>query len=101
STYIGGVVFLVFHLIIYGLMCYTCLGANPGSCTRICPLGYDYCSTTLAYLARSCLLSFSVTVAENMITKECCSEDLCNGAKQTGVFVPLLLAPLAIITLFI
>lgn len=35
---------------VYGLMCYTCLGANPGSCTRICPLGYDYCSTTLGRL---------------------------------------------------
>uniref|UniRef100_A0A3P8PM98 UPAR/Ly6 domain-containing protein n=1 Tax=Astatotilapia calliptera TaxID=8154 RepID=A0A3P8PM98_ASTCA len=68
-----------------GLMCYTCLGANPGSCTRICPLGYDYCSTTLA----------------DSLGIRCCSEDLCNGAKQTGVFVPLLLAPLAIITLFI
>uniref|UniRef100_A0A3Q2UTL3 UPAR/Ly6 domain-containing protein n=1 Tax=Haplochromis burtoni TaxID=8153 RepID=A0A3Q2UTL3_HAPBU len=91
STYIGGVVFLVFHLIIYGLLCYTCLGANPGSCTRICPLGYDYWALMFAFS----------NIAENMITKECCSEDLCNGAKQTGVFVPLLLAPLAIITLFI
>lgn len=62
-------------------------------------------------------LSFCFAVAENMITKECmrndvcnnvysvgvrcCSDDLCNGAKLAGVFVPLLLAPIAIITLFI
>lgn len=61
------------------------------------------------------LLSLSVAVAENMITKECmrsdmcdnvysdgvrcCAEDLCNGAKHPGVFLPLLLVPLAIITL--
>lgn len=63
------------------------------------------------------LLSLSVAVAENMITKECmrsdmcsrvysagvrcCAEDLCNGAKHTRVFVPLLLASIAMITLFI
>lgn len=55
------------------------------------------------------IFSFSVAAAENMITKECmrsdvcnnedavgvrcCAEDLCNGAKHRGVFVPLLLAP--------
>lgn len=31
----------------------------------------------------------------------CCSEDLCNGAKHAGVFVPLLLAPVATIALMI
>uniref|UniRef100_A0A3Q4HYL5 Uncharacterized protein n=1 Tax=Neolamprologus brichardi TaxID=32507 RepID=A0A3Q4HYL5_NEOBR len=63
---------------VYGLQCYTCWGVNPGSCTRIwtCPQGYDYWA----------LMSAFSNIAENMITKECCSEDL---------------SPLAIITLFI
>lgn len=62
-------------------------------------------------------LPLSVAAFDNLITKECmksdicnnvysngmrcCSGDLCNGAKQTGVFVPLLLAPLAMIALYI
>lgn len=64
-------------------------------------------------------LSLSVAGVENMVSKqcmrsdmcdrsyndgmECCSGDLCNGAKRTAVFVPLLLllAPLTIVTLFI
>ncbi|XP_010743148.1 CD59 glycoprotein-like [Larimichthys crocea] len=88
-----------------GLKCYTCWGANPGTCNQVwtCADHYDRCATTI--------------VAENMITKECmrsdmcdmvysdglrcCTGDLCNGAKHTGVFVPLLLMPLAIITLCI
>lgn len=65
----------------------------------------------------NCLLHLSVVVAESLITKQCmrsdmcdqvysdgvrcCAEDLCNGAKHTGVFVPLLVAPVAIITLMI
>ncbi|XP_010781528.1 CD59 glycoprotein-like [Notothenia coriiceps] len=88
-----------------GLKCFTCWSANPGSCTHVwdCAEHYDRCSTSI--------------VAENLITKECmrsdvcnnvdsvsvrcCAGDLCNGAKHTGVFVPLLLMPIAIITLFI
>ncbi|XP_035515101.1 CD59 glycoprotein-like [Morone saxatilis] len=88
-----------------GLKCFTCWGANPGACNQVwsCADHYDRCSTTI--------------VAENMITKQCmrsdmcnnvysdgvrcCAGDLCNGAKHTGVFVPLLLGPLAIITLLI
>ncbi|XP_042343699.1 CD59 glycoprotein-like [Plectropomus leopardus] len=88
-----------------GLKCFTCWGANPGTCTQIwnCPNHYDRCATTI--------------VAENMVTKECmrsdvcsnvdsvgvrcCAEDLCNGARHTGVFLPLILVPSAIITLFI
>lgn len=61
------------------------------------------------------LLHLSVAVAESLLTKECmrsdiCNRiysdgvrcwDLCNGAKKNGVFVPLLVAPVAIITLMI
>lgn len=69
------------------------------------------------YLVNVCLLHLSVAVAESLITKQCmrsdmcdqvysdgvrcCAEDLCNGAKHTGAFVPLLVAPVAIITLMI
>lgn len=74
-------------------------------------------TTYLSLFNGTFTISLSVAVAENMITKECmrsdmcnrvysngvrcCSEDMCNGAQHTGVFVPLLLAPLAVITLFI
>lgn len=60
---------------------------------------------------------FLFAVAESLVTKECmrsdmcnrvysdgvscCAEDLCNGAKRTGVYVPLLVASAAIITLII
>ncbi|KAF7649389.1 hypothetical protein LDENG_00141880 [Lucifuga dentata] len=88
-----------------GLKCFTCWSANPGTCNQVwsCPAHYDRCATTI--------------VAENLVSKECmrsnmcnrvysvgvrcCGEDLCNGAKHTGIYVPLLLAPLAIITLFL
>ncbi|XP_041794020.1 CD59 glycoprotein-like [Chelmon rostratus] len=88
-----------------GLRCFTCWGANPGTCDQIwsCPHHFDRCATTI--------------VAENLITKQCmrsdmcdriysngvrcCAEDMCNGAKHTRVFLPLLLAPLAIIKIFI
>lgn len=59
----------------------------------------------------------SVTVAESMVTKECmrsdmcdrvysdgvrcCAEDLCNGARHSGVLVPVLLVPAALITLLV
>lgn len=62
----------------------------------------------------SCLF---VAVAESLVTKECmrsdmcnrvysdgvrcCAEDLCNGGRHTGVFVPLLVASVAIFTLMI
>ncbi|CAB1427873.1 unnamed protein product [Pleuronectes platessa] len=87
-----------------GLECYTCWEDNPGNCNNIwkCPHQYDRCATTI--------------VAQNMITKHCmrsdmcanvysvgvrcCSENLCNRAKHTGVFVPLLLVPLAMSRLF-
>lgn len=58
-----------------------------------------------------------VSVAESMVTKECmrsdvcdrvysdgvmcCAGDLCNGATHTGVFAPLLLAPVALITILV
>uniref|UniRef100_A0A3B4GQI7 UPAR/Ly6 domain-containing protein n=1 Tax=Pundamilia nyererei TaxID=303518 RepID=A0A3B4GQI7_9CICH len=67
---------------LYGLQCYTCWGANPGR------------ALMSAFSNNMCNIADSLGI-------RCCSEDLCNGAKQTGVFVPLLLAPLAIITLFI
>lgn len=154
---------------VYGIKCFTCWGATPGTCNEIwnCAKHFDRCSTTIGKLnllphvalivcilygvvvifpdmiftvasvtfsaAMASLMSsivwtvshilmelflfFSVAVAENMVTKECmrsdvcnsvysngvrcCAEDLCNGAKHTGFFVPLLLAPIAIITLFI
>ncbi|KAK2837818.1 hypothetical protein Q5P01_015030 [Channa striata] len=84
-----------------GLKCYTCWGVTPGTCDQIwdCPRSYDRCATTI--------------VAQNMITKHCmksdmcnnvysvgvrcCAENLCNGARHTGAFVPLLLALLGTI----
>lgn len=64
------------------------------------------------------MLSLSAAALDNLVSKHCmrsdmcdrvysnglrcCSGDLCNGAKQTAVFVPLLLlAPLAAVTLYI
>ncbi|CAG07813.1 unnamed protein product [Tetraodon nigroviridis] len=88
-----------------GLKCFTCWGANPGSCDQVwdCPSQFDRCATTI--------------VAESLVTKECmrsdmcnrvysdgvrcCAEDLCNGGRHTGVFVPLLVASVAIFTLMI
>ncbi|KAM9360629.1 uncharacterized protein ABDE67_001239 [Symphorus nematophorus] len=95
----------VFLPAVCGLKCFHCWSVNPGKCNDVweCPHQFDRC--------------YSSIVAENLITKQCmrsdmcnnvfingvrcCSGDLCNGAKHTGVFVPLLLAPLAIITLII
>ncbi|XP_075889521.1 urokinase plasminogen activator surface receptor-like [Nelusetta ayraudi] len=90
----------------WGLRCFTCWGSNPGECTRIwdCPEHYDRCSTTIAsdnLVSKHCMRSdMCDRVYSNGL--RCCSGDLCNGAKQTAVFVPLLLlAPLATVTLYI
>ncbi|XP_047185238.1 CD59 glycoprotein-like [Scophthalmus maximus] len=101
-------VFLVFICVmlpaVYGLKCYTCWGDNPGSCNSVwdCPKSYDRCASTIVsqnmiskHCMRSDLCSNSYSVGVR-----CCAEDLCNGAKQTAVFVPLLLVPIAVSTLF-
>nr|XP_040052112.1 CD59 glycoprotein-like [Gasterosteus aculeatus aculeatus] len=87
-----------------GLKCFTCWSANPGTCTQVwsCPREYDRCSTTVAaenMITKECMRS-DVCNNEDAVGVRCCAEDLCNGAKHRGVFVPLLLAPLFIITLF-
>lgn len=49
-------------------------------------------------------LTSATTICVNLCYSDgvrCCAEGLCNGAKRTGVFVPLLVAPVAIITLTI
>ncbi|XP_040010394.1 CD59 glycoprotein-like [Xiphias gladius] len=90
---------------VYGLRCYTCWDNNPGTCNNIwvCPKDYDRCATTIVaqnLISKYCTRS---DVCNNVDTVgvRCCAEDLCNGAKHSGVFIPLLVVPLAIITLFI
>ncbi|KAG7490309.1 hypothetical protein JOB18_032765 [Solea senegalensis] len=87
-----------------GLKCYNCWESNPGTCHEVwtCPYHYDRCATTIVaqnLISKHCMRS---DMCNNVYTVgiRCCSEDLCNGAKHTGVFVPLLLVPIAINTLF-
>uniref|UniRef100_A0A3Q3MIX5 Lymphocyte antigen 6D-like n=1 Tax=Mastacembelus armatus TaxID=205130 RepID=A0A3Q3MIX5_9TELE len=94
--------FVSLSFILYGLRCYTCWGANPANCNdvRTCPRNYNRCSISGNMITKHCMIS---AMCENSysVGVTCCSGDLCNGAKHTGVFVPLLLLPVAIITVFI
>lgn len=90
---------------VYGLKCYTCWGTNPGHCNDIweCPAHFDRCSSTIVsenLINKQCMRSDMCNM-DSMTGIRCCSGDLCNGAKHTGVFLPVLLAPLVIITLYI
>uniref|UniRef100_A0A4W6CDV2 UPAR/Ly6 domain-containing protein n=1 Tax=Lates calcarifer TaxID=8187 RepID=A0A4W6CDV2_LATCA len=89
----------------YGLKCFTCWGDNPGTCNQIwnCPASYDRCATTIVaenMISKHCMRSDMCNNVDSLGIR-CCAEDLCNGAKHSGVFVPVLLVSLAIITLFI
>uniref|UniRef100_A0AAQ5YNS0 Snake toxin/toxin-like domain-containing protein n=2 Tax=Amphiprion TaxID=80969 RepID=A0AAQ5YNS0_AMPOC len=90
---------------VYGLKCYTCWGRNPGHCNDIweCPPHFDRCSSTIVsenLINKQCMKS-DMCGMDSMFGMRCCSGDLCNGAKHNGVFLPILLAPLVIITLYI
>uniref|UniRef100_A0A665TKW8 UPAR/Ly6 domain-containing protein n=1 Tax=Echeneis naucrates TaxID=173247 RepID=A0A665TKW8_ECHNA len=84
-----------------GLRCYTCWGDNPGTCDQIwmCPHHYDRCAIAQNMISKHCMRS---DMCDNVysVGVRCCSEDLCNGAKQIGLFVPLLLVPFIALFLF-
>ncbi|KAM9858600.1 uncharacterized protein ACBR49_020582 [Aulostomus maculatus] len=88
-----------------GLRCYTCWGANPGTCNEVwdCPHGYDRCSTTILaenMVDKQCMRSVMCNI-ETSVGIRCCAEDLCNGAKRAAVSMLVLLAPLITPILFI
>ncbi|XP_032434731.1 lymphocyte antigen 6G-like [Xiphophorus hellerii] len=83
-----------------GLRCYTCVAAEPNSCTEIttCPVLFNRCSSlkTDGLVTKSCMIS---TGCIGPIS--CCEKDLCNGAVPTGPGVTLLLLSSALMMLFI
>uniref|UniRef100_A0A8C2XA03 UPAR/Ly6 domain-containing protein n=1 Tax=Cyclopterus lumpus TaxID=8103 RepID=A0A8C2XA03_CYCLU len=83
-----------------GLKCFTCWSANPGTCTVVwnCPEQYDRCNAE-NMITKECMRSDVCNIVDSLGVR-CCAEDLCNGAKHAGVFAPLLVPPVAIITLF-
>ncbi|XP_047448454.1 CD59 glycoprotein-like [Mugil cephalus] len=88
-----------------GLKCYTCWGANPGTCNEVwqCHHHFDRCSTTIVsdnQINKQCMRSDMCHIVRSTGIK-CCDTDLCNGTTRNGVSVLLLLAPLAIIMRFI
>nr|XP_020515297.1 CD59 glycoprotein-like [Labrus bergylta] len=86
-----------------GLRCYTCIAADPRSCTdtRSCGPGLDRCSTFKKdgtdVTTKGCINSLSCAVG----VMSCCEGDLCNSAVPTGSSVLLLLVSSALITLFL
>ncbi|XP_040010417.1 lymphocyte antigen 6G-like [Xiphias gladius] len=83
-----------------GLKCYSCVKADPTTCTRIstCPEPLDRCFSlnVTGYIAKGCRKSINCVRPVS-----CCEEDLCNSAIPTGPSVVLLLVSSAIITLFL
>ncbi|XP_027889750.1 lymphocyte antigen 6G-like [Xiphophorus couchianus] len=83
-----------------GLRCYTCVAAEPNSCTEIitCSAPFNRCSSlkTNGLVSKSCMISVAC-----IPPIKCCEKDLCNGAVPTGPGVTLLLLSSALMMLFI
>ncbi|KAM4616968.1 lymphocyte antigen 6S-like [Polymixia lowei] len=87
----------------FGLRCYTCTAAEPGTCLDIktCPIIFNRCYTLKVdgyykMVSKGCQISMACGGAMS-----CCDGDLCNSAKHIGPSFILLVVSSAIITLFL
>ncbi|KAM9394174.1 lymphocyte antigen 6S-like [Pholidichthys leucotaenia] len=85
-----------------GLRCYTCIAADPKSCTdtKSCPVIFNRCYSLRVdgfdIVTKGCQTSVACVGAMT-----CCEGDLCNHAVPTGPSIILLLLTSAMMTLFL
>ncbi|KAM9743687.1 uncharacterized protein ACNS7B_011112 [Menidia menidia] len=85
-----------------GLKCFTCISAQPESCTdiEVCPAPFDRCYSSKVWgfdtVSKGCDSSLGCLFNWN-----CCEGDLCNSSLQISPSLILLLLSSAILTLFL